>query len=103
MGFLPIEDFLLVQKMKILGFHSQNLWKINPKRNWNNVLFADESKLNIFVSDGHIIVWRRKNEELNPKNLVGTVKHAGGSVLLRGCVSGSDASFPKIWCFENSD
>ncbi|GBN38876.1 hypothetical protein AVEN_167691-1 [Araneus ventricosus] len=60
-----------------------------PETYWNNVLFADESKFNIFGSNGHIMVWRRKNEELNPKNLVGTIKYGGGGVLVWGCMSAS--------------
>ncbi|GBM38639.1 hypothetical protein AVEN_37441-1 [Araneus ventricosus] len=60
-----------------------------PETYWNNVLFADESKFKIFGSDGRIIVWRRKNEELNPKNLVGTVKYGGGGVLVWGYMSAS--------------
>lgn len=56
----------------------------NPEMYWNHVLFVDESKFNIFGSDGRIIVWRRKNDELNPKNLFGTVKHGGGGVLVWG-------------------
>ncbi|GBO27609.1 Transposable element Tc1 transposase [Araneus ventricosus] len=60
-----------------------------PETYWNNVLFADESKFNIFGSDGRIMVWRRRNEELNPKNLVGTVKYGGGGVLVWGCMSAS--------------
>ncbi|GBN16597.1 hypothetical protein AVEN_241560-1 [Araneus ventricosus] len=32
-----------------------------PEMYRNNVFFADESKLNIFGSDGRIMVWRRKN------------------------------------------
>ncbi|GBN05033.1 Transposable element Tc1 transposase [Araneus ventricosus] len=60
-----------------------------PEMYWNNVLFADESKINIFGSDGRIMVRRRKNEELNPKNLVGTVKYGGGGVLVWGCMSAS--------------
>ncbi|GBO37993.1 hypothetical protein AVEN_209798-1, partial [Araneus ventricosus] len=47
-----------------------------PETYWNNVLFADESKFYIFGSDGRIMVLRRKNEELNNKNLVGTVSMA---------------------------
>ncbi|GBL80825.1 Transposable element Tc1 transposase [Araneus ventricosus] len=35
------------------------------------------------------MVWRRKDEELNPKNLVGTVKYGGGGVLVWGCMSAS--------------
>ncbi|GBN48640.1 hypothetical protein AVEN_247046-1, partial [Araneus ventricosus] len=60
-----------------------------PETYWKSVLFADESKFNTFGSDGRIMVWRRKNEELNPKNLVGTVKYGGGSVLVWGCISAS--------------
>ncbi|GBN19544.1 Transposable element Tc1 transposase [Araneus ventricosus] len=60
-----------------------------PEAYWNNVLFVDESKFNIFGSNGRIMVWRRKNEELNPKNLVGTIKYGGGGVLVCGCMSAS--------------
>ncbi|GBN11025.1 hypothetical protein AVEN_17604-1 [Araneus ventricosus] len=60
-----------------------------PETYWNNGLFADESKFNILGSDGRIMVWRRKNEEINPKNLVGTVKYGGGGVLVWGCISAS--------------
>ncbi|GBM81035.1 Transposable element Tc1 transposase [Araneus ventricosus] len=35
------------------------------------------------------MVWRRKNEELNPKNLVGTVTYGGRGVLVWGCMSAS--------------
>ncbi|GFV74739.1 uncharacterized protein TNCV_1039771 [Trichonephila clavipes] len=52
-------------------------------------IYQDESKFNIFGSDGHIIVWRRKNEELNPKHLIGTGKHGDGGVLVWGCMSAS--------------
>ena len=53
-----------------------------PETYWNNILIADKSKFIIFGSDDHIIVWRRKNVELNPKNLIGTIKHGGGSVFV---------------------
>ncbi|GBM38655.1 hypothetical protein AVEN_37452-1 [Araneus ventricosus] len=35
------------------------------------------------------MVWKRKNEELDPKNLVGTVKYGGGGVFVWGCMSAS--------------
>ncbi|GBM91286.1 Transposable element Tc1 transposase [Araneus ventricosus] len=60
-----------------------------PETYWNNVLFADEIKFNIFGFDGRIKVWRRRNEELNLKNLVGTVKYVSGGVLVWGCMSAS--------------
>lgn len=54
---------------------------------WNHVLFTDESKFNIFGSDGRVNVWRKPNTELNPKHLRATVKHGGGSVMVWGCFS----------------
>ena len=58
--------------------------KNKSETHWNDVLFANENKFNIFGSDGRIIVWRRKHEELHSKNLVGTVKHGVGDVLVWG-------------------
>lgn len=54
---------------------------------WNSVLFSDESKFNIFGSDGRVKVWRKPNTALNPKHLRPTVKHGGGSVMVWGCFS----------------
>ncbi|GFV38903.1 transposable element Tcb1 transposase [Trichonephila clavipes] len=44
---------------------------------WKQVLFIDESKFNIFGSDGQPYVWRKSNEELRSQNLKPTVKHGG--------------------------
>ncbi|GFT84625.1 HTH_Tnp_Tc3_2 domain-containing protein [Trichonephila clavipes] len=48
---------------------------------WKKVIFSDESKFNIFGSDGRRTVWRKLNTVLDPKNLRPTVKHGGGSVM----------------------
>ncbi|GBN06151.1 Transposable element Tc1 transposase [Araneus ventricosus] len=60
-----------------------------PETYWNNVLFGDERKFNIFSSDGCIRIWRRKNEEHNSKNLFETVTYGGGGVLVQGCMPAS--------------
>lgn len=54
---------------------------------FDRIIFSDESKFNLFGSDGKLKVWRQPNAELNPKNLAPTVKHGGGSVLVWGCFS----------------
>lgn len=56
---------------------------------WNDVLFSDESKFNLFGSDGKQKVWRKPNTELEKKNLNVTIKHGGGSVLVWGCFAAS--------------
>lgn len=56
---------------------------------WKSVIFSDETKYNIFGSDGRRMVWRKPNESLNIKNVKPTVKHGGGSVMVWGCMSAS--------------
>lgn len=56
---------------------------------WRNVIFTDESKFNLFGSDGRTMVWRQPNMELDSKNTTPTVKHGGGSVMVWGCFSAS--------------
>ena len=54
---------------------------------WKDVLWSDESKFNLFGSDGKIMVWRSKSEEFSPRCTVPTVKYQGGSVMAWGCFS----------------
>ncbi len=45
---------------------------------WNHVLWSDETKINLFGSDGVKRVWRQPGEEL---------KDSGGSVMVWDCMS----------------
>ena len=49
---------------------------------WNNVLWSDEMKINLFGSDGLKQVWRRPGEEYKDKCVMPTVKHGGGNVVV---------------------
>ncbi len=42
---------------------------------WDSILWSDETKINIFGTDGFKTVWRRKGEEYKEKCMVPTVKH----------------------------
>ncbi|GFV25409.1 transposable element Tcb2 transposase [Trichonephila clavipes] len=66
-----------------------------PQQFWNEVIFSDESKFNIFGSDGRRMVWRKPNTSHHPKHTTPTVKHGGGTVMVwgvYGCVGGGKAS-----------
>uniref|UniRef100_A0AAY5L6H6 Tc1-like transposase DDE domain-containing protein n=1 Tax=Esox lucius TaxID=8010 RepID=A0AAY5L6H6_ESOLU len=54
---------------------------------WNHVLWSDETKINLFDSDGVKRVWRQPGEEYKDKCVLPTVKHGGGSVMVWGCMS----------------
>ncbi len=54
---------------------------------WNHILWSDETKINVFGSDGVKRVWRQAGEEYKDKCVLPTVKHGGGSVMVWGCSS----------------
>ncbi len=54
---------------------------------WNYVLWSDETKINLFGSDGVKRVWWQPGEEYKNKCVLPTVKHGGGSVMVWGCTS----------------
>ena len=56
---------------------------------WDQVLWTDESKFNLFGSDGRVMVWRTPQETFNPRRTVPTVKHEGGNKKCWGSFSSS--------------
>lgn len=60
-----------------------------PPEFWMDVIFADESKYNLFGCDGKVLVYRKPNTELEERNMVPTVKHGGGGVMVWGCMAAS--------------
>lgn len=58
-----------------------------PKDFWKSVIFTDESKFNLFGSDGRRFVWRKEGTALKSANIKATVKHGGGSVMVWGAMA----------------
>lgn len=54
---------------------------------WENILWSDESKFELFGTKGRKRVWRKPGEALKGSNLKTTIKHGGGSVMVWGCFS----------------
>jgi hypothetical protein len=54
---------------------------------WKKVIWSDESKFNLFGSDGVRKVWRKPGEEYKPECMKKTVKHGGGSVMVWGAMA----------------
>ncbi len=64
---------------------ANSLLKTTWPRAW--ILWSDESKVNLFDSDGVQHVWRRPGEENQYNCALPTVKHGGGSIMVWGCMT----------------
>jgi hypothetical protein len=54
---------------------------------WKRVVFSDETKINLWNSDGIIYHWKRPNDQVNPFHIHPTVKHGGGHLMFWGCMT----------------
>ena len=61
--------------------------KNNKNNFWDKMISSDESKYNIFGSDGRSLVSKKINEQLNLKNTHKTIEHGGGSIMVWGCMA----------------
>ncbi|GFV63279.1 hypothetical protein TNCV_1520981 [Trichonephila clavipes] len=71
-----------VYRQKRLDFANEHVNK--PPQFWEKVLFSDESKFFIFGIKGRKLVWRKQGTTLEKGNLVRTIKHGGGGVMVWG-------------------
>ena len=56
-------------------------------KEWQKILWSDESKYNLFSSDGIKFIRRPENKRNHIKYQVPTIKHGGGNVMVWGCFS----------------
>jgi len=54
---------------------------------WRKVLFSDESKFQLFGSDGRKYVRRPTGTRYNSRYQIPTIKHGGGNVMVWGSFS----------------
>uniref|UniRef100_A0A8C7X392 Transposase n=1 Tax=Oryzias sinensis TaxID=183150 RepID=A0A8C7X392_9TELE len=73
-----------------------NLQKCMLTSFWENFLWTDETKLELFGKAHQLYVGRLKNEAYDEKNTVPTVKHGGGSVLFCDCFAAAGTECLEI-------
>jgi len=86
-AYTPISKPLLTANHIKRRFEAAKRILFMPEEDIKRIIFTDESKFNLFYSDGKISVWREPGSGLKPENLNKTVKHGGGSVMVWGCFS----------------
>lgn len=54
---------------------------------WKRVVWSDETKINVWGSDGCKYYWSRPGNPLKPHHIDVTVKHGNGSLMMWGCMT----------------
>ena len=57
------------------------------EKKWRNILWSDETKVNLFGNDAKRNVRRPKDKVFHEKFCKRTVKHGGGNIMIWGCFS----------------
>ena len=68
-----------------LEFATQHLDK--PMTFWENILWSDETNIELFGCHKTQHVWRKNGTAHHPQNTIPTVKFGGGSIMAWGCFS----------------
>lgn len=65
-------------------------WTIDD---WKHVVWSDESKFQIFGSDGRQWCWKEPGAPLSARHVKPTVKFGGGSIMVWGCFTSSGTGY----------
>uniref|UniRef100_A0A8C5LM91 Transposase n=1 Tax=Leptobrachium leishanense TaxID=445787 RepID=A0A8C5LM91_9ANUR len=60
-----------------------------PQHYWQNILWTDETKIELFGNNTQHYVWRKKGTAHKHQNLIPTAKHGRGSIMVWGCLAAS--------------
>ena len=79
----------LTQRQKKARLQFARTYLSRPQSFWENVLWTDETKVELFSKALNSTVYRKWNEAYKEKNTVPTVKYVGGSKMFWGCFAAS--------------
>jgi transposase len=85
----PVKKPLISKKNQIARLAFARKFGHWTSKEWAKVLWSDESKFNLFGSDGLKYVRRPDGQRFNRRYILPTVKHGGGNVMVWGCFSSS--------------
>ncbi len=67
-----------------------------PQDFWANILWTDETKVELFGRCVSRYIWRKTNTAFHEKYIIPTIKHGGGSVMVWGCFATSGPGWLAI-------
>ena len=72
------------RKQRLAWAKKHQNWSIEQ---WHQVVFSDETKINIWGSDGCKYYWTQPGDVLRSHHIDLSVKHGGGKLIMWGCIT----------------
>jgi transposase len=72
------------KEKRLIWAKTHQHWTVDD---WKRVIFSDETKINLWNSDGIQYCLRKKDTPLQPFHIKQTVKHGGGNLMFWGCMT----------------
>lgn len=60
-----------------------------PQWYWQNVLWTDETKIELFVKNTQHYIWCKKGTAYHHENIIPAVKYGGGNIMMWACFAAS--------------
>ncbi|MBN3292713.1 TCB1 transposase, partial [Polypterus senegalus] len=60
-----------------------------PQQYWENVLWSDETKIELFGRNKQNFIWRKKGTAYQHQNIIPTVKYVEGNIRIWACFAAS--------------
>ena len=74
----------IAARLKFAKEHSDT-----PQRYWQNVLWTDETNIELFGKTTQHYIWRRKGTAYHHENIIPTIKYGGGNIMIWACFAAS--------------
>ncbi len=88
-GRVPRQKPLLTKKNRKARLTFAKKYLDYPQKVWANILWTDETKVELFGKCVSHYIWCKTNTAFHKKNIIPTVKHGGGNVMVWGCFAAS--------------
>ncbi len=95
-GSVPRQKPLLTKKNTKARLTFAKNYLDYPQDFWAHILWSDETKVELFGRCVSHYIWRKTNTAFHKKNIIPTVKHGGGSVMVWGCFAASGPGWLAI-------